>query len=102
MFDGNLLAETITYNGVAMQAIVEVGATEKIYSPAMYHGRNGVEVYSDGYFTISTSSVASPKRGDRIIYNNKNYYVAGVAMVDSLGGNVTVEVRADEKVYKTK
>ena len=102
MFDSDLLAETITYNGVSMQAIAELGVTEKVYSPAINHSRNGVDVYSDGYFTVSTTLVSSPSRGDKIVYNGKNYYVAGVALRDSVGGNVTVEVRADEKVYRNK
>lgn len=100
MFDDNILAETITYNGVAVPAIVEVGATDKIYSPAIYHSRNAVSVYSDGFFTVKTDNVPAPKHGDKIVYQGKNYYVNNIALVDSAGGNVTVEVRADEKVYR--
>ncbi len=102
MFDNDLLAEKITYNGTEILAIVELGETEKEKSPSLFHQRNTVQMDSDGGITIKEGDVANPKRGDKVIIYGKTYFVASQVLRDSPGGNITLELRADEGGYRIK
>lgn len=99
-FDDEIFAEKISYNGAEISAIVEVGENELQKSPGGFNRRgNTVAISGSGYFTVSTEDVPNPKRGDVIIYDSKKYYVAGIELIDSLGGSVTVKVTCDERGY---
>lgn len=98
-FDTALFAENITYNGVEMPAIVEIGENEVQKSPAFNRHAGTVVVSGNGFFTVSTNAVPKPKRGDVIVYNSKKYFVAGIELIDSLGGQTTVKVACDERGY---
>ena len=99
-FDTALLAETISYNGVEISAIVENGENELQKSPGGFNRcSNTVVVSGSGYFTVKIEDVPNPKRGDVIVYDSKKYYVAGIELIDSLGGSVTVKVTCDERGY---
>lgn len=95
----NLFGEKIVYNGENIVAIVEVGQNEAVTNGFMR--LNGATVINgNGYFTVSTDNVENPKKGDKIVYNNKIYYVAGVERLDSTGGTVTLKVSYSERGYK--
>lgn len=99
VFNDNVLAETITYNGVEILAIVEIGENEAQQSPGFMRHYKAVVVQGNGYFTVSVDDVPEPKRGDLIVYDGKKYYVAGIELHDSAGGQFTLKVTADSKGY---
>lgn len=96
-FDTALFAEKITYNDKTVPAIVELGENERQVGFGRRAGN--IVVGGGGYFTVSIDDVPQPKRNDIIIYENKRYYVAGVELVDSMGGQITVKVTCDERGY---
>lgn len=96
-FDTALFAETITYNDKTVSAIVELGENERQVGFGRRAGN--IVVGGGGYFTVNADDVPHPKRNDVIIYENKRYYVAGVELVDSMGGQITVKVTCDERGY---
>lgn len=96
-FDTALFAEKIIYNDKTVPAIVELGENERQVGFGRRAGN--IVVGGGGYFTVSTDDVPQPKRNDVIIYENKRYYVAGVELVDSMGGQITVKVTCDERGY---
>lgn len=99
-FDDGIFAEKISYNGMEISAIVEVGENELQKSRGGFNClSNTVVVSGSGYFTVKNDDVPNPKRGDIIVYDNKKYYVAGIELIDSLGGSVTVKVTCDERGY---
>lgn len=99
-FDDKIFAEKISYNGMEISAIVEVGENELQKSRGGFNRLgNTVVVSGSGYFTVNPDDVPNPKRGDIIVYDNKKYYVAGIELIDSLGGSVTVKVTCDERGY---
>ena len=99
-FDDGILAEKISSNGMEISAIVEIGENELQKSRGGFNRLgNTVAVSGSGYFTVKTDDVPDPKRGDIIVYDNKKYYVAGIELIDSLGGSVTIKVTCDERGY---
>lgn len=102
LFDDDLMGETIIYNGVELLAIVQIGESEKQDSPAFMRQRNATLVMGNGFVTVPLSAVPNPKKRDVIQYSGKTYYVAGIDLVDSVGGNVTVKVTAAERGYFNK
>lgn len=99
-FDDGIFAEKISYNGMEISAIVEVGENELQKSRGGFNSlSNTVVVSGSGCFTVKTDDIPNPKRGDIIVYDNKKYYVAGIELIDSLGGSVTVKVTCDERGY---
>ena len=81
-------------------AIVGVGKNElKRSGGGLNRLSNTVVVSGSGCFTVKTDDIPNPKRGDIIVYDNKKYYVAGIELIDSLGGSVTVKVTCDERGY---
>lgn len=100
IFDDGIFAEKISYNGMEISAIVEVGENELQKSRGGFNRlSNTVVVSGSGCFTVKTDDIPNPKRGDIIVYDNKKYYVAGIELIDSLGGSVTVKVTCDERGY---
>lgn len=96
----DLFGETITYNGKDITAVVEVGQNEAQTSGFMKLVSGASVINGNGFFTVSIDDVPHPKRGDRISYNGDIYYVAGIELVDTAGGTVTVKVSANERGYR--
>lgn len=95
----DIFTEEITYNGQKIQAVVEIGENEVSTSPGIMK-RSGTAVISgSGFFTLSLADVPDPKRQDQIIYNGKKYNVAGIELLDSMSGTVTVKVTSEERGY---
>lgn len=99
LFDLDLFGEEITYNGKKVVANCEVGEAERQKSPAFMRISNATEVSGDAKFTVNTNDVPEPKRGDEIVYKGIKYFVGGVLLLDSIGGNVTVKATYKERGY---
>ncbi len=96
-FDDGIFAEKISYNGQEINAIVELGENE--CQVGFGRKSNNIVVGGNGFFTVNIDDVPHPQRNDSIIYNGKSYHVAGVELVDSVGGQITVKVTSDERGY---
>lgn len=95
-FSLDLFDESITYNGEAIRAIVQIGDSDA--SQKLAFSRNGLQVLAgNGFITVSVDDVPKPKRQDVVVYNDRTFYVAGVEHVDSVGGSVTVRVVERER-----
>ena len=104
VFNLNRFGETITYTpqnadeGNEIVAIVEIGETLQ-EEKAAYRGgdisanRKTIDV---AMFTVMLEDVPKPEAGDVILYNAERWIVRRVSLIDSVGGNVTVE--AERKV----
>jgi hypothetical protein len=77
----DVLAEDMTYEGVAIKGIPEIGAT--LDKAPNYDMSALADIAS---FGISTKYVASPKPGDKIVYNSTTYTVENIQMSDTLAG----------------
>jgi len=95
-FKLDLFDETITYNGTTIKALVEIGDSDAQQKLAF--SRKGMQVLAgNGFVTMSLTDVPAPKRQDVITYNTRTFYVAGVELVDTVGGSVTVRVVEKER-----
>jgi len=81
-----ILGEEISYNGITILAVPEIGATLDTNV-----GLSLADMADTALFTISEKDVPSPTPGDQIIYKNKMYEVQRTQLRDSLGGLYLVE-----------
>ena len=104
VFNLNRFGETITYTpqnadkGNEIVAIVEIGETLQ-EEKAAYRGGDisaNRKTSDVAMFTVMLEDVPKPEAGDVILYNAERWIVRRVSLIDSVGGNVTVE--AERKV----
>lgn len=95
----DIFTEEITYNGKKIQAIVEIGENEVTTSPGIMKRAGTAVISGSGFFTLSVADVPEPKRQDQIVYNGQKYNVAGIELLDSMSGTVTVKVTTAERGY---
>ena len=79
-------------------AIVEIGETLQ-EEKAAYRGGDisaNRKTSDVAMFTVMLEDVPKPEAGDAILYNAERWIVRRVSLIDSVGGNVTVE--AERKV----
>lgn len=95
----DIFTEEIIYNGQKIQAVVEIGENEVSTSPGIMKRAGTVVVSGSGFFTLSLADVPDPKRQDQIIYKGKKYNVAGIELLDTMSGTVTVKVTSGERGY---
>lgn len=98
-FDETLFAEKITYNGVEMAALIRIGESEQQNSPGFMRKYKSVVVQGEGTITVNADVVPNPQRGDLIVYEGKKYYVAGIADIDSPGGQINLKVTSNARGY---
>lgn len=103
VFNLNRFGETITYtphnseDGKEIVAIVEIGETLQEEKAAYRTAAASTNKTSDtAMFTVMLEDVPKPEAGDVILYNAERWIVRRVSLIDSVGGNVTVE--AERKV----
>ncbi len=95
----DIFTEEILYNGQKIMAIVEIGENEVSNSPGIMKRTGTTVISGSGFFTLSVADVPEPKRQDQIIYNGQKYNVAGIELLDSMSGTVTVKVTTAERGY---
>lgn len=98
-FDQALFAEEVTYNGNVIPAIVEIGEGEQQQTNSFMRSPNTAVVFGSSFVTVKIEDVPNPKRKDKVEYEGKTYYVAGIELIDSVGGSVTVKLTSDERGY---
>lgn len=103
IFDLMRFGETITYRaqkaekGEEIIAIVEIGESLAEEKAAYRTAAVSTNKTSDtAMFTVMLEDVPKPEAGDVILYNAERWIVRRVSLIDSVGGNVTVE--AERKV----
>ena len=103
VFNLNRFGESITYTpqnadeGKEIVAIVEIGETLQEEKAAYRTAAVSTNKTSDtAMFTVMLEDVPKPEAGDAILYNAERWIVRRVSLIDSVGGNVTVE--AERKV----
>lgn len=95
----DIFTEEITYNGKKIQAIVKIGENEVTTSPGIMKRAGTAVISGSGFFTLSVADVPEPKRQDQVVYNGQKYNVAGIELLDSMSGTVTVKVTTAERGY---
>ena len=90
-----MMGETVTYNGMEIKAIPEIGATLDKNT-----GIEAAALADLAIFTISANDVPNPAPGNTIIYNNETYKVRRIQLVDSAGGLYVLEAVANSRGYK--
>ena len=92
--------ETILYNGVEVEALVEIGESENQFTPAFMRTNKSVAMADNSIFTIKSGDiVGAPKRGDKIEYHGQKYYVGGYDIFDTLSGSYVVKATRNERGY---
>ena len=95
--------ETILYNGVEVEALVEIGESENQFTPAFMRTYKSVVVADSSIFTIKASDLAeAPKRGDSIEYRGQKYYVGGYDIFDNLSDSYVIKATRNERGYLNK
>ena len=98
-FNLGMLAESITYKaknadeGKDIAAIVEIGESLAEEKAAFRGGDISAnrKTSDTAVFTVLLEDVAKPEPGDVITYNGEDWKVNRINLIDSIGGNVTVE-----------
>lgn len=104
VFDLLRFGETITYTpqntteGKEIVAIVEIGESLQEEKAAFRGGDVSAnrKTSDTAVFTILLEDVPKPEAGDIITYSGEEWKVRRINLIDSVGGNVTLE--ADRKV----
>ena len=95
--------ETILYNGVEIEALVEIGESENQFTPAFMRTNKSVAVADNSIFTVKAGDlVGAPKRGDTIEYHGQKYYVGGYDVFDTLSDSYVVKATRNERGYLNK
>lgn len=95
--------EAILYNGIEIQALVEIGESETQFTPAFMRTNKAVVVADSSLFTIKAGDLAeAPKRGDHIEYHGQKYYVGGYDIFDALSNSYVVKATRNERGYLNK
>lgn len=99
VFNLNRFGETITYRaqkaekGEEIIAIVEIGESLAEEKAAFRGGDISAnrKTSDTAVFTVMLDDVPKPEAGDVITYNDEEWKVTRINLIDSVGGNVTVE-----------
>lgn len=95
--------ETILYNGVEVEALVEIGESENQFTPAFMRTNKSVVVADSSVFTVKADALTgAPKRGDSIEYRGQKYYVGGYDIFDALSNSYVVKATRNERGYLNK
>lgn len=104
VFDLNRFAEVVIYTpknsdeGKEITAIVEIGESLAEEKAAFRGGDVSAnrKTSDTAKFTVMLEDVPQPEAGDIIVYNGCKWEVRRINLIDSVGGNATLE--ADRKV----
>lgn len=99
-FSTDRVAETITYNGVEITALVEIGPT--LSRTDWNNAATTIEearLANIAVFSVLDTDVANPTEGDHIVYNNETYNVSRIANYDKAGGHWLVEAMRSGKAF---
>lgn len=95
--------ETILYNGVEVEALVEIGESENQFTPAFMRTNKSVVVADGSVFTVKADALTgAPKRGDTIEYHGQKYYIGGYDIFDTLSNSYVVKATRNERGYLNK
>lgn len=99
-FSTDRVAETISYNGTEIPAIVEIGASlsrsDWNDAATTIEEARLIDVAS---FSVLDTDVPDPQEGDEIVWNGDTYHVARVTSHDEYGANFVLDAMKEGRAY---
>ena len=99
-FSTKRIAETITYEGKEISALVEIGASfaRTDWNDAATTTEEA-RLADAATISVLDTDVPSPQEGDVIVYKSETYFVSRVINHDEAGGNFVLDAMKNGKAY---